>query len=230
MAKKIIVKELKNPDRFHVISANLFRYISKNKKILYLLSGIFILAVLLSGGWYFYMSNCEKKAQEIYSSAYNSYQILDYNKDGQEYEKAVNLYEELIKKYPRTHAALLSYYNLGNIYFVLGKMDKSIDSYKQFLNKSLEDNVLTSLAYYGLGYCYEAKEEYADALKAFNNSMAQHTGKFYLVMNYQNIGRIYEKMNKPAKAEKYYKMALEQTNNSFTKNLIKMKIAMLADK
>ena len=230
MARKIAVKELKQPDRFHVISVKAFRYISRNKKTLYLLSGIFILAILLSGGWYFYMSNCEKKAQEIYSSAYNSYQILNHKKDNKEYQKAVNLYEELIKKYPRTYAAHLSSYNLGNIYFVLGEIDKSINAYKRFLGRASDYNVLTSLAYYGLGYCYEAKKEYADAMAAFNNSIGQNTGKFYLVMNYQNIGRIYEKMNKPEKAEEYYKMALEQTNDSFTKNLIKMKIAMLAYK
>ena len=227
MARKILKQELKKPDKFHVISIKAFRYISQNKKTLYLLSGIFILAILLSGGWYFYMSHCEKKAQEIYSSADGSYQILNYKKDNKEYQNAANLYEELIKKYPRTDTALLSYYNLGNIYFVLGETDKSINAYKQFLGKASDYNVLISLAYYGLGYCYEAKKEYADALAAFNNSIAQNTGKFYLVTNYQNIGRVYEKMNKPEKAEEYYKMALEQTNDSFTENLIKMKIAML---
>jgi len=227
MARKITKAELKEPDRIHTALGSAIDYASENRKKIYLLSGIFFLILIVSGGWYFYGLSCEKKAQEMYSSADGSYKTVNATTDSKEHKDAVNLFEELIKQYPQTDAAQLARYNLGNIYFDLGEIDKSMDSYKQFLNKSSKDNVLTSLAYYSLGYCYEAKKEYTNALNSFDKSSTQGTGKFYLAMNYQNMARVYEEMNKPDKAEEYYKKALEQTTDPFTERLIKRKISTL---
>jgi len=227
MARKITKAELKEPDRIHTVLGRVIDYASENRKKIYILSGIFLLILILSGGWYFYGLSCEKKAQEIYSSAFDSYKTVNATADSKEYKNAANLFEELIKKYPQSNTAQLARYNLGNIYFNLGEIDKSIDSYKQFLNKSSKDTVLTSLAYYGLGYCYEAKKEYAKALESYDKSSMQRTGKFYLAMNYQNMARVYEEMNKPDKAEEYYKKALEQIADPLTERLIKTKISTL---
>ncbi len=225
MARKITKVELKEPDRIHTFLGSVIDYASKNRKKIYLLSVIFLLILILSGGWYLYGLSYEKKAQEIYSSAFDSYKTVNITTDSKEYKNAANPFEELIKKYPQSDTAQLARYNLGNIYFNLGEIDKSIDSYKQFLNKSSKDTVLTSLAYYSLGYCYEAKKEYAKALDSFNKSSTQGTGKFYLAMNYQSMARVYEEMNKPDKAEEYYKKTLEQTTDPLTERLIKRKIS-----
>lgn len=227
MARKIAKVELKKPDRIHTLLRSIIDYASENSKKIYLLSGIFFLILIVSGGWYFYGLSCEKKAQEMYSSAYSSYKTVNATTDSKKHKDAVNLFEELIKQYPQTNAAQLACYNLGNIYFNLGEIDKSMDAYKQFLNKSSKNNVLTSLAYYGLGYCYEVKKEYANAVKSFDNSSMQGTGKFCLAMNYQSMARVYEEMNKPDKAEEYYKKTLEQTTDPLTERLIKRKISTL---
>ncbi|MBN2515043.1 MAG: tetratricopeptide repeat protein [Deltaproteobacteria bacterium] len=228
MAKIIVKKDLKEQDQFVTFSTKVIQYASTNKRKIYLFSGIFVLILLLSAGGYFYKQSYEKKAQEMYSLAYNSYRTVNGDTDKETYTKAVGLYQELIKKYPRSRAASVASYNLGNIYFKLGEIDKSIDAYNEFLRTSSKNNILTMFAYYGLGYCYEAQKKYDKALDSFSNIGLHNAGTFYLAMNYNNMARIYEEMNKHDKAQEYYEKALKQTTDPVMERLIKRKMSTLS--
>ena len=230
MAKKIIKKDVREQDQFITFSTKVIQYASTNKRKLYLLSGILVLILLLSAGGYFYKQSYENKAQEMYSSAYNSYQTGNGDTDKETYTKAVGLYQELIKQYPRSRAASVAHFNLGNIYFKLGEFDKSIDAYNEFLRTSSEDNVLTMFAYYGLGYCYEAQKKYDMALESFGKIGLHNAGTFYLSMNYNNMARVYEEMNKLDKAYEYYEKAMKQTSDPVMERLIKRKMSALSYK
>jgi tetratricopeptide (TPR) repeat protein len=230
MAKKIVKKDLKEKDQFLTFSTKAIQYASTNKRKIYIFSGIFVFILLMSAGGYFYKQSYEKKAQEMYSIAYNSYQTANDKADKEMYTKAVDLYHELIKKYPRSRAASVSYYNMGNLYFKLGEIDKSIDAYNEFLQTSSKDNVLTMFAYYGLGYCYEAQKKYDNALKSFGNIGSHNKGTFYLAMNYNNMARVFEEMNQYDKAQEYYEKALKQTTDPVMERLIKRKMSTLSYK
>lgn len=230
MAKKIVKKDLKEQDQFLAFSTRVIQYTSSNKRKIYLISGILVLILLLSAGGYFYKQTYEKKARGMYSLAYNSYQTGNDKTDKETYTKAVGLYQELIKKYPRSGAASVAHYNMGNLYFKLGEIDKSIDAYTEFLHTSSKDNVLTMFAHYGLGYCYEAQKKYDKALDSFSNIGSSNEGTFYLAINYNNVARVYEEMNKPDKAHEYYEKALKQTTDPVMERLIKRKMSTLSYK
>jgi tetratricopeptide (TPR) repeat protein len=227
MAKKIVKKDLKEPDQFLTFSTKVIQYAATNKRKIYLFSGILVLVILMTAGGYFYKQSYEKKAQEMYSLAYNSYQTGNDKTDKELYTKAVGLYLELIKKCPRSRAASIAYYNMGNVYFKLGEIDKSIDAYNEFLRTSSKDNVLTMFAYYGLGYCYEAQKKYDKALESFGNIGLNNAGTFYLAMNYNNMARVYEEMDQHDKAQEYYEKALKQTTDPVRERLIKRKMSTL---
>jgi tetratricopeptide (TPR) repeat protein len=227
VSRKITRKELREPDQFHTISERVMIYLLENRKKFYLASSIVVLVVLIVCGWYLYTLSYENRADKLYSSAFNSYSGT-FSNDGEKLSSAVKIYEEITKKYPSSRAAALSFYNMGNIFFALKETDKSIEAYNSFLETSSEDNVLTLLAYYGLGHCYEEKGDYPGALESFESSNRNVKGTHFNVINYSNIARIYEKMNKPDMALEYYKKVIEQTEDPFVKTLVNSKIANLS--
>ena len=228
VGKKITKKELKQPDQFHAVASNVIQYISENRRKIYIAAGIAGLVVLLLVAWGIYDFNYEKNANLMYSQAYNSYTLAGTSEDGKDaYEKAIDIYEELIRKYPRSDAAKLSFYNTGNLYYDLNDIDKSRMAYQNFLRKCSKYNMLTSLAYYGLGYCYEYKKDFEKAIESFENSNKNREGLRFASINYANIGRIYEKMGKEKKALEFYRKALEQTPDPLIEAIVKNKVVTL---
>jgi tetratricopeptide (TPR) repeat protein len=79
------------------------------------------------------------------------------------YEKAIQTYRKLINLEPRkaTH-----YINLGQIYGLMGDVDKEIIAYKSALKKDAEDDG----AHLNLGVAYEKKALYQEALEAYSRA------------------------------------------------------------
>jgi len=229
MARKIVKKDLKEPDKFQTFTSKMLDFASEHSKQLHIAAGIVILVILIGGGIYLYDLHVEKKARVLYAKAYGTYKALNHEADPTKYTEAIHSFEELTRKYPRSDAGMLAFYNLGNIFFDVGEIDKAIDAYNEFLKKSSRDNILTALAYYGLGYCHEAQKDYDGALSSFLKSIEYSTGIFYTTLNYHNIARIYEQMNKPEQAREYYDKVLEQTTDPLTEKLIKRKLSELTD-
>jgi tetratricopeptide (TPR) repeat protein len=230
MADKLTKKELEQPDEFHTIGWHVLQYILEHRDRFYLAGAVLLLIIILSGGWYFYRSDYESKAQALYSSAYNSYSLpgssaADDMKGA--YLKGLQIYEELVKKYPSSRAAMLSFYNMGNLYFNIGETEKSITAYKLFLKRS-SDDILTALAYHGLGYCYEEAKDYDSALKSFEDSNKRVQGTRFEYINYVNIARTYEKMGRQKEAVDFYSKAAGKTGDPLMEMLVKRKMAALA--
>jgi len=224
MARKIKKKDLKKPDEFQTSFDKISRYILDNRSKFFIFLGVFVFLILSVSGWYFYRLNYEKNAQKIYSSAFDSYHK---NSNTETYMNAIKLYKELVEKYPNSNVATNALYSMGNIYFNINEVDKSIDAYKEFIKKSRGCNELIALAYIGTGYCYEVKENFTNALESLDNSIKYGTGTSYEGIIYRNMARIYEEMNNPTKALEYYKKALKQTTDPSMGKLIERKIAIL---
>ncbi|MBW2599224.1 MAG: tetratricopeptide repeat protein [Deltaproteobacteria bacterium] len=229
MADKLTKKELEQPDEFHTIGWEIMQYISEHRNRFYAAGVAVLLIIILLGGWYFYRVNYENKAERMYSSAYNSYSLQGSSSDMKDaYLSAVGIYTNLVKEYPGSRAATLSFYNMGNIYFNIGEVEKSIEAYKTFLKRSEKHDILTALAYYGLGYCYEKNKNYNNALKSFENSNRRIQGTLFESINYANMGRIYEKMGRQKEALEFYRKTAQKTNDPLMEMLVKSRIAALS--
>jgi len=201
-------------------------YLIEHRNTFYVAISFIVIVIVALGGWYFYGLHYEKSADRLYSSAFNSYSS-NVDIDSAAFTNAAGMYRDITEKYPKSRAAELSFYNMGNIYYNLKELEKSIEAYRSFLERSSDGNVLTSLAYYGLGYCYEGKEDYEEAVKSFERSNSFLVGKNFTVINYSNIARMYEKMKRPEKAIEYYERVVEEAEDPFLKTLAKRKLATL---
>ena len=230
MVKRFVHKDLREPDKFQTYTAGIIYYFMRNRKPIAVVLAVICIGALASGGLYYYNLRTEKAAQSMYSMALGSYGVLMHGAQKDRYATAIELYTEVIKKYPDTKAAHLASYNLGNIHFILNDTDKSIEAYREFLKYTSRDNVLTALAYNGLGYCYESIKDYPNALDSFNKSIEYESGTTYLSLSYSNVARIYEQMNDYKQAQEYYKRALDHATDSLTESLIRRKVSLIAYK
>jgi len=230
MADKLTKKELEQPDEFHTMGWRALQYLSEHRDKFYLAGTIILMIIILAGGWYWYRSNYEQKAQNLYSAAYTTYAVQGQSSEAMRglYLKAIGMYTELLETYPNSHAAKLCHYNLGNLYFKVDNMQKAIESYKAFLVRSKKDDMLRALTYQGLGYCYEEEKDYDNALENFNESNDRLKGTQIENMNHISIARVYEKMGKDKESLEYYRKAAGKTKNPIMERLITHKITTLA--
>ncbi|MBN1472683.1 MAG: tetratricopeptide repeat protein [Syntrophaceae bacterium] len=226
MTGKINAKELKEPDKLQTAFLDFMRLISENRQKVYLISAVLFIFLFVAGGYYLYRLDYEKKSDILFTKVFDAKM-----KGATPNDKDVNpidAYAQVISKYPKSRAALLAQYRMGNIYFEQGETDKAIQAYGAFLSRSKDDNDIKTLTHTGLGYCYEIKKDYQSALTSFQKALATKEGVIFAGMTYRNIARIYEQMNDHIKAVEYYKKALTETKDPPAELLIKRKISQLS--
>ena len=218
-------KELKSPGAFQLKIEKITDYYEKNKKRAYIGLGVFLAVILISTGWYLYRLDYEKNAQKLYAEAFSAYHL---SPPGPETSmRAIKMYSELNRKFPGSRAAANALFSMGNLYYGLNDFDRSIQAYKDFLNASGIRNDLRSMAYNGLGYCYDAKGDLDKALDFYEKSIQNAMGGAVLSATYSNMAGIYLEKKNREKALEYYKKAQEQKSDPVMDAMIKRKISEL---
>ena len=226
MADKITKKELKEPDFLQVELAKLVQFFLKHQAKVYILLLLHLLGAALAAGWYLYKLNYEKSAQK----AYNQVETLSLKSNAAQSESAklIDGFKNVASKYPRSRAALHSYYRLGNLYLNNNQPDLAIMAYDDFIKRAADNNYLRVLAYAGKGYCHEIKKDFKKALLSFESALKMPDGNILQGQIYRDMARVYEEMNDHKKALEYYRKALEKTADPTMGAIIKRKIAAMS--
>ena len=223
MAAKIDKKELEEPDKLQLFFISVREFAERNRTAIYTATGVFILIILLAGGWYAYQLNYETNAWKAYTRILENTKKVGSTGD----EAGIKAYKELIDQYPRSSATLAANYRLGNLYLGRHEIDPAIAAYQAFLKKAPSNSDLTTLAYNGLGSCYEIKKDFKKAIELYENAVNTRTGSSFEALNYGSLARVYEAMNNPAKAVEFYRKALGKTTDPLMTLYLKRKISML---
>ncbi len=210
------------PDPFRIFFERAMRYFVENRFQAYILAGILGLIIVGFSGWYLYSSDYEKRALTLYDKG-----LTAGMKGTMDRKDIIKIYRDVITKYPRSKAAVISSYLLGNLYYNLSDMDAAIGSYREFLKKVPSDNQFITLAYSGLGYCFEAKQDYKNALSAYESALTSSGSSQFEGMNYRNAARIYEALKNPVKAKEYYQKALAKNTDPSQELLLRRKISTI---
>jgi len=224
MAVKIDKRELNEPDKLQLFFLSARAFVEKHRTRIYAGAGIFLLIVLLAGGWYLYRLNYETSAGKIYNRVFET-AIKAIPPTGD--EAAIKGYKDLITQYPRSRAAVTAYYRLGNLYFGRREFDAAIGAYQDFVKKASPESDLITIAFSGLGACQEAKKDFNKALESYDKAMKTNAVPLFEALNYSNIARIHEAMNNPAKAAEFYRKALGKTTDPLMTLYLKRKLAIL---
>lgn len=229
MAKGTTKIDLKQPDRFQSLTLRIYNFILENRRQAYIASGAAALVIIIALGLYFYHLRYESKAAGQYAEAYASYRSVDTaEEEGRDaLMMAAAKYEQLVENYSRSKPARLALYNLGNIYYSLGEYEQAVEAYTTYLQKGSKRNMLKPLAAYGLGYSYEALGEFDKAIEAFLQAVDDASGLHFKIINYANLGRIYEKMNDVEQAVQYFEKVYEADTDPLLAALAARRIANL---
>jgi tetratricopeptide (TPR) repeat protein len=107
------------------------------------------------------------------------------------------------------------------------QFDLAITMYEEFLTKADADNDLVSLAYNGLGYCFEANNAFDKALVQYEKALKAGGAASFEALHLGSIARVYEEMKNFPKAAEFYKKALEKTTDPMMGLYLKRKLALL---
>ena len=224
MANKIDKKELTEPDKFQVLFMSVRTFILKHRIRIYTGAGIAILIMAIAGGWHVYQLNYEKRADQTYAKV-----LAAARKAGSPAGDAASIqgYKDLIQKFPRSRAAAIAHYRSGSLYLSRNEIEPAIQAYQDSLNKVDKESDLVTLAYHGLGVCYEIKKDFKKALESFEKASNTKTASSFEALNFNGMARAHEAMNSPAKAAEYYRKALGKTKDPAMTMYLKRKIANL---
>ncbi len=221
---KIDKKALEEPDQLQLFFLKIREFAETHRSRIYAGTGIFIVIVLLTGGWYLYQLNYETSAGKIYTRIQDA-AMKAPSPAGD--SAAINGYKDLIARYPRSEAAIIAYYRLGNIYVDRNEIDSAIPVYRDFLSKAPADSDLVTLAYGALGSCYETKKDFNKAVESYEMALKSKAAPSFEALNYSGMATVYEKMNNPAKATEFYQKALGKTKDPLMTLYLKRKISLL---
>ena len=221
MADKATKIRLEDADPLQEFLASLRDYAAENSRQVTLIATVVTGLCLLVSGWFFYDRYCENKADGLYQAAFMEEKTKDI-------QGATKQYESLLNQYSRTNAAALASYRLGNIFLREEKFDEAIKFYQAFINKVSDSNDLKTLAWGGIGTAYERKDDFKQALAAYEKALVTPRPNAFQAMNYQNAARIHEKLDNKAKSLEYYQKALEMESDPGTEIMIRRKIALLS--
>lgn len=227
--KKIIKKKLKQPDEF--ISFTEKSYLFINQHLKQIAGGVILLLVILVG-FYLFRAMDQKKEDESnqkFLAVLETYQRISspyQEANPTEFKKILEGFEEVIKSYPRTKSAHLSFLHKGGVYLRMGEFEEAIKAYEAFLKKAGKESFYKLLALEGLGYAFEGKKDYEKALTSYQE-IIKLDGQFEWAGVHLNLARCYEKLGKREEALQHYKAFLKDYPKSFSANLTLRKVSLL---
>lgn len=216
--KKISRKELKQPDEFVTFWGRTIEFVQLHRRaFLTGISAAAMVALLIWAGSAHFKRQQEKasdrvtQAQNLLASPLG----MQPGEGGQEAggndpeatNEAVEILEEVTQNYGRTKACRLARILLGRLYYEKQDYDKAIAAYETFLKSKNRKAELTAMAWEGLGYSYEAKGDFAEALGCYEKlSQTELTH----VQGWAQMGRArcYEKLGELEKALGAYRELL----------------------
>ena len=225
MTNKLEKKELEGPDKLSVLFLKIRSFIETHRSKIYLGAGIAVVIFLIAGGIYLYRANYENNAAGFYNGILTAHVKAGSPAGDEALTKGL---KELLSKYPRSNAASLGHYRLGNLYYSRRAYDEAEASYRAFIKRASADNDLVALAYSGLGACAEQKKELKKALEFYDLAMKTKAASSFEGVNYFNIARVYEGLKDNKKAAEFYQKALLKTTDPVRSILIKRKLSLLS--
>jgi tetratricopeptide (TPR) repeat protein len=225
--KKVSRKQLlKEPDEFISTTGKVLQFLRAHQRqmILYGMVGLALLAAGSAG--YLYIHWQENKALAIQEQAYQLYQDA-FRKAGnaeaekENYRRALEKFREVRSVSRWGKAAEVSQLYIGHCHYALKEYDQAIAAYTRCL-----DGPFQSMARNGLGYCYEAKKDYAMAAENYQKN-AGEKGSPYQEEGLLGVARCYEAQNQKQKALETYQKALAENPKSPMAGFIQWKISEL---
>ena len=181
-----------------------------------LIVAVVLVAVAVAGatGWSIYS---EEKAQEASTVLWDAVETAraeivaeggaSPDEDTQTYatiearaERASERYEKVVAQYPSTPAAVWAHLGRGNALYELGEHGDARTAYQKALTEGGDDPIIAWRALEGIGFTYEAEEQWDVAIERFQELGSSAEGAWRDIADY-HLARMYLAKNDEARAK-----------------------------
>jgi len=224
--KKISRKKLLNePDEFINLSAKLVRLAVEYKKQLMVLACIVVGLVAIGFIIHFLSVRAETKAFALFDQSLKTFGTrLQEDGPGKALQAVDKDFETLLTKYSRKNAAKLGRVIIANLYYNSGRTDEAIALYHKALDDFKDNIFYHNLILSGLGYAYEKKKNYGEAIKYFEMIAAGHD-PFMKDGAIFNLGLLYSLAGEMEKSMDAFKKIVTDHTDSIYFKLAQEKIS-----
>jgi len=219
--KKVSRKELKQPDEFVSFWVRVIEYAQQHLRgIIIGIASVVVLSLAI-WAWTAYAEKKETTASRLVAQAQSLWKPsspegvtglagIDGPKEDPEAEnRARVILEDVVDQYNRTSACPVARILLGQIYYEKGDYDKAIGTYEEVLKGKNRKPELRALAWEGLAYSHEAKEDFTEALGCYQE-LTQMNLTNIQGWAYMGQARCYEKLKEYEKALDAYRALLTE--------------------
>lgn len=226
MVKKISRKEFKE-DRF----LNLFsRILVAASSRVGLLIGLLALVLLLGGtgfGVYLYYAREEKRALAMLEEANLIYlQIGPSRKTEGSENRAIEIYQSLINRYPNSRAAEEALLRLAYLYLQTSRFEKARVEFNRYLERYPRGRFV-SFSWLGMAYAYEGEGNHLKSAEAFSRIVNDYPKGPLKGEAYMGLGRSYEFLGKKEQAIEVYNRLSTELSGSYYGEVARRRLAII---
>lgn len=153
-------------------------------------------------------------------------------KEKQDFESALKLYDELIKKYPQHESILSAYSGKADSLYALSRYDDAAGVYQAILSKTLSltdkdsARVLTDKAYYNLAWSYLKTGDFTQAISAFQKVANTSGDSIVKISALCQMGDAYQDMGQYQQAIDTYDAILKNYPESLYSDYVQYRQSM----
>jgi len=163
-----------------------------------------VVVLVIMAGYSLMLSSQEQKAAPLFAVAYEYYSPAGGM--GADYQKALGLFRDIVKKYPGAKSGAVSQYYVGNCLANLGQTEEALKEYQSFIKNHGGEKTVLGLVYQRMGYLYGALGKKEEAVKAFEQAEAVGGPG---VATFE-LARLYEASGNMTESQKKYKVVEEK--------------------
>jgi outer membrane protein assembly factor BamD (BamD/ComL family) len=181
--------------------------------------GVLVLAAAVVGGVFYVDRQASQKAQDLEREAMRfltARTANDPQKADQALKEAIARYRQIVDQYPRTPAAPLALYHLGNMLVQINDLGAAIEAYQRFLASYSSNHSMVGLVQQRLAYVYLLKGDRDQAVKAFAGIL-ETPGTLNRDQALFELARLEESQSRPEAAlARYQELIKNYPNSPFT--------------
>jgi tetratricopeptide (TPR) repeat protein len=202
------------------------QFLREHRRKVTLYAVVVIALGAVGSGGYAYLHWQQGKAQVIQQQALKLYQdtstkAANPEGDKESFKKALEKFQEALAIYSWGNVGQVSRIYIGHCFYGMKEYDQAVQAYSLCLEGPFQ-----SLALNGLGYCYEAKGDYAKAAENYQK-VAGEDGNPYQEESMLDLARCYEELKQKEKALEVYQKTLAKYPKSRRADFIQWKIGEL---
>lgn len=224
-------RQLTQPDEFLTFSGRLLEFATKHKaKILWSLSALGVLIIAVAGLRYF-LNKAENKAFALLGESVVKYETaIKKNKTPEEaYQEVKKDFRMVLDKYSGQEGGKLARVIYANICYRAGDFDGAILLYNKALHDFEDNPFFKSLILSSLGYSFEGKKDYQNAVKYFE-MVGNGSDSIMKDEAFFNLGELYAAMGNSDKSLDSYRKIISDYADSLYIEIVKEKLAEWAPK